>query len=74
MKRFQTALARAEFIPFHCIGTSSTFEQDAGPNEWSGRFWLPAGDSVEPAHMYCLIRADGQLGEMTMDRFSPGGV
>ncbi len=74
MKRFQTALPRAESIPFHGIGTSSTFEPDLDSAEWSGRFWLPTGDSVEPAHMYCLIRADGQLGEMTMNRFSLSSV
>ncbi len=74
MERLHTSLPRVEHIPFRGIGSARTFEQDTGPNGWSGRFWLPAGDSVEPAHMYCLIRADGQLGEMTVDRFSPAGV
>jgi hypothetical protein len=74
MKRFQTELPRVEHIPFLGIGPASTFEQDTGPIEWSGRCWLPEGDSVEPAHMYCLFRANGQPGEMTIDRFALGGV
>jgi hypothetical protein len=74
MERLHASLPRVEHIPFLGIGSASTFEQDTGPNQWSGRCWLPAGDWVQPTHKYCLIRADGQLGEMTLDRFSLSGV
>ena len=46
--------------------------QKNGPNQWSGRFWLPAGDRVDPTHKFCLIRGDGRLGEMIVDRFALG--
>jgi hypothetical protein len=74
MERFQTALEIARKLPFRDIRPLNTFETDAGSNEWSGRFWLPDGDSVQPAQKFCLVRADGQLGEMTMDRFALFGV
>jgi hypothetical protein len=73
MARFETALPSAEHLPFHGIGKSSTFEQQTGPYEWSGRSWLPDGDCAHSAQKFCLVRTDGQLGEMTMDRFSLGG-
>ena len=49
------------------LGTTTT--ERSGLHEWSGRFWLPAGNRVEPARKYCLIRGDGRAGEMTVDRF-----
>jgi len=45
-----------------------------GLHEWSGRFWLPAGDRVEPTRKYCLIREDGQAGEMIFDRFGSSDI
>ena len=74
MERFQTALPSAQELPFRGIRPLCTFEREAGPNDWSGRFWLPAGDWVQPVQKFCLVRADGQLGEMTMDRFALSGV
>ncbi len=70
MEPLQDALQIARKLPFRAIRPLSTFEREAGTNEWSGRFWLPDGDSVQPAQEFCLVRADGQLGEMTMDRFA----
>ncbi len=74
MERFQTALPSAQELPFRGIGPLCTFERKTGPNDWSGRFWLPDGDWVQPVQKFCLVRADGQLGEMTMDRFTLSGV
>jgi len=74
MERFQTALQSARKLTFHGIPPSSAFEREAGSNEWSGRFWLPDRDSVQPAQKFCLVRADGELGEMRMDRFALCGV
>ncbi len=74
MERFQTALPSAQELPFRGIRPSSMFEWMTGSNDWSGRFWLPDGDWVQPVQKFCLICADGQLGEMTMDRFALSGV
>ena len=74
MERFQTALQSARKLPLRGIRSSRTFRRKTGSNEWSGRFWLPGGDSVHPAQKFCLVNADGQLGEMTMDRFALSGV
>jgi hypothetical protein len=74
MERFQTALPSAQELPLRGIRPLCTFERNTGPHEWPGRFWLPDGDSVYPAREFCLVCADGQLGEMTMHRFAPSGV
>ena len=74
MERFQTALQSARKLPLRGIRKSNTSDRKTGSNEWSGRFWLPDGDSVQPAQKFCLVHADGQLGEMTMDRFALSGL
>ena len=74
MERIQTESRSARKLPVFGIRPLSAFEREAGSNEWLGRFWLPDGDSVQPAQKFCLVRADGQLGEMRMDRFALCGV
>ena len=46
----------------------------ARADHWSGRFWLPAGDGVEPARDFCSQSGDGRVGEMIMDRFALGEI
>lgn len=56
-------------VPFDDIQAWSSITEKPGLQEWSGRFWLPAGGRVDPARKYCLLRSDGRAGEMTMERF-----
>jgi hypothetical protein len=60
--------------PLEEIEMCSTGNERPGLNEWSGRFWLPVGNQVEPAHKYCLLRGDGRAGEMIMDRFGSSDI
>jgi hypothetical protein len=39
-------------------------------DRWLGRFWLPACDRVDPKRSFCLVRRDGQIGEMILERFA----
>jgi hypothetical protein len=56
-------------VPSSVSARWGTIAQKPGLHEWSGRFWLPAGCQIEPTRMYCLIRDDGRIGEMILERF-----
>lgn len=74
MERSPGKLLDAGHIPFDEITGWSTVEEKPGLHEWSGRFWLPAGDRVDPTRKYCLIGGDGRVGEMIMDRFGSSDI
>ena len=74
MEQREAALLNVEQLPLDDFAWSRMMTQKNGPNQWSGRFWLPAGDRVDPTHKFCLIRGDGRLGEMIVDRFALGAT
>ena len=69
MERSRGKLPKTDQVPPVGSADWSTNKREPGLGEWSGRFWLPAGDRVDPTRKYCLIRDDGRNGEMIMDRF-----
>ena len=70
MKCSQATSFHADQILCGEIAGTSSIEQTPCLHEWSGRFWLPAGERVDPTRKFCLKGRDGRLGEMTMGRFS----
>ncbi len=74
MERTLGKMWNAGQVPAGGIAGWATRSEDPGLCEWSGRFWLPAGDRVDPTRKFCLIRDDGQAGEMIMDRFGSSDI
>jgi hypothetical protein len=70
MERFRAGLLNVDRLQFEEIKALSMVVEAPGPDHWSGRFWLPAGDGVEPTRDFCLQSGDGRVGEMIMDRFA----
>jgi hypothetical protein len=69
LERFRARLLNVDQFPFEDFRAPSTVGDGSGLDQWLGRNWLPASDRVEPTRKYCLIRGDGRLGEMLLDRF-----
>ncbi len=70
MERSGARLLDASQFSFDNIRSLSACVETTNRDEWSGRFWLPTGNRVEPIHTFCLLRRDGRAGEMIMDRFA----
>jgi hypothetical protein len=70
MERSKGMLFDADQIQFDDFRATRPIAQSLGRDGWSGRFWLPADDRVEPIRRFCLLRTDGRVGEMVMDRFA----
>jgi hypothetical protein len=69
MEFFRASLLNVNPFPFEDFRAPITVGEGSGLDQWSGRYWLPASDRVEPTRKYCLIRGDGRLGEILVDRF-----
>jgi len=69
MERSRGTLLNTDQVPSGAIAGWSMGSEKPGLDRWSGRFWLPAGDRVDPTRNFCLFRDDGRAGEMIMDRF-----
>jgi hypothetical protein len=67
-------LLDANQILFNDFSASTAILKGVLDEQWLGRYWLPDGDRVEPTHKYCLIRGDGRIGEMLLERFSLGDI
>lgn len=74
MERSDGKLLDANQILFNDFSASTAILKGLDHDQWPGRHWLPTDDRVEPTHKYCLIRRDGRLGEMSMERFSLGDI
>ena len=74
MERSQGKLLDANQILFNDLSASTALLKGLDDDQWPGRYWLPDGDRVEPTNKYCVIRGDGRLGEMSMERFSLGDI
>jgi hypothetical protein len=70
MQRFQGSSLSVEKTLFDDFRATGAIVPGLGQEEWSGRLWLPADDRVEPTRSFCLLRTDGRVGEMVMDRFA----
>jgi hypothetical protein len=70
MERFRARFLNVDRFPFEDFSASSMVGEGSGPDHWSGRFWLPAGNGVEPTRDFCSQSGDGRVGEMIMDRFT----
>jgi hypothetical protein len=70
MERARARLLSVDRLSFDDFSVPSTVVERSCPDQWSGRFWLPAGAGVEPTRKFCLLRGDGRVGEMIMDRFA----
>ena len=67
-------LPNADQVPSSVSAGWGTIAQKPTLHEWSGRFWLPAGYQIEPTRKYCLIRDDGRIGEMILERFGSSDI
>jgi hypothetical protein len=70
MERFQGSLLSIDPALFGDSRATVGVAPGLGHEEWLGRLWLPADDRVDPTRSFCLLRTDGRVGEMVMDRFA----
>jgi len=61
-------------ILFEDFSASTAILKGLDHDQWPGRYWLPADDRIEPTQKFCLIRSDGRVGEMLLERFSLGDI
>jgi hypothetical protein len=69
MESLRRKLFDTNQIQFEDFSASGPLWKGDGQDQWAGRYWLPASDRVEPTRKYSLIRVDGRVGEMLLDRF-----
>jgi hypothetical protein len=69
MESSQRTLLNTNQILFEDFSGSNAILKSMCQDQWAGRYWLPASDRVEPTRTYSLIRGDGGVGEMVLDRF-----
>jgi hypothetical protein len=70
MESSQDKLLNVDQVPSGGIAGSSTSEENPSLYQWSGRFWQPANDRVEPTRKFCLVQSDGRAGDMILGRFA----